>query len=444
MADISFLYFLLVLAFFVIASVPFFQYAKRKRRDIFEPIYLLTLTFLIQYWLRSVEAVTVGDVYLGTPPFPDDIINIWNVSWIYLMLAFALFLFGYYSKIGIAVANLFPTLHIQWSAKRSYFVVIILLLISVISYITLFEKLGGWRTYFTEKYVALTTLGTGYLYFFTSFATIALIISYIYLREFGRYRFAIFPIALIFLVIAVTSGTRSGLFIPIISLLIIRQYLMRKNSSSIKNLKNWKIIVIVCFVILIIFPIILAMRHTPIEEIIDDPLTVYRDLSYLYFSTMGTHYQSIAPFVYIIRDTPDVMDYQYGKTYFSVFTQWIPRQIWKNKPPSFAMVFTDKYFNSFYSLNKTIISPTILGEAYINFHIGGIVIAALASGIFWRAIYQYFVIRNRNSLSGIFIFSMILPFELIYWEGFLGAIYLPVATLMIGICVSILLLRRRK
>lgn len=443
MFDITFLYFLLVLAFFVIVSVPLFQYAIRKRRDIFEPIYPLTLTFLIQYWLRSVEAVITGNAYLGTPPFPDDIIKSWNVAWIYLLLAFTLFLWGYYSKIGVAVANLFPNLNIQWSVKKSYFVVLAILLISVISFVTLFEKLGGWHTYLTEKYVALTTLGTGYLYFFISFATIAFLISYIYFKEFGRYRFIIFPIALIFLTIALTSGTRGALFAPILSLFIIRQNLKKRRNNDLKNPGNWKIILIICFVIILVFPIILAIRDIPIKEIIDNPLAIYRNLSYLYFSITG-HYQSITPFIYIIRDTPSVLDFQYGKTYFSVLTQWFPRQIWKSKPPSFAMVFTDKYFNNFYSFNQTIISPTLLGEAYINFHIAGILLVALVSGIIWKAVYHYFVTRNKNSLSAIFIFSIILPFTLTHWESFFGAIYLPVATLVSGIFVSILLSKNKK
>jgi len=442
LTDTIFLYFLLTVAFFVIVSVPLFQYIRKKRRDIFEPVYLLTLTFLLQYWVKSVEAMTIGDAYLGTPPFSEELIKILSIAWIYLILAFTLFLFAYYSKIGVAVANLFPPLRFQWSVKKSYFVVVILLLISVMAYVMLFEKLGGWHTYLTEKYFTLTTLGTSYLYFFTSFASIALIISYVYLREFGRYRFAIFPIVLIFLVIAITSGTRSALLTPLISLLVIRQYLARKNNSIIKKLKNWKIIIVVCLFILIVFPVILAMRYKPLGEIIKNPLTVYSDLSYLYFSIIG-HYQSIAPFVNIIRDTPNVMDYQYGKTYLSALTQWIPRQIWENKPSSFAMVFTDTYFDGFYSRNKTIISPTVLGEAYINFHVGGIVVVALISGILWRAIYQYFVIRNRNTLSSIFIFSILLPFTLIYWEGFLGAIYLPMATLIVGIITSVALKRRQ-
>jgi hypothetical protein len=133
------------------------------------------------------------------------------------------------------------------------------------------------------------------------------------------------------------------------------------------------------------------------------------------------------------------MEYQFGWTYLTSLLQWIPRQIYPEKPASFAMEFTDSYIGNFYYDNITIISPTVLGEGYINFHIAGMFAVAVVSGMFWRFLYQYFTVRNGRSLSGMLLYSLIFPFTLVYWENFSGGFFQLIGTFVIGLLMCVFL-----
>jgi hypothetical protein len=87
------LYLLLAFSFFLILS-PIIN-IWRRRGDIFEPVFLLSVTFFMYFWLRCMYALIWGTPLLGNPPFPPDTIEAWNVTWLYLILAFVLFLSGY-------------------------------------------------------------------------------------------------------------------------------------------------------------------------------------------------------------------------------------------------------------------------------------------------------------------------------------------------------------
>lgn len=119
MFTIHFLYAQLVLAVGLIVAVPLYFYRTRRRRDLFEPMYVLSLTFFTQFWLRSCEALWSGNPFWGQPPYDDWLIETWAKTWSYLNCAYVLFLVGYYSPVPRALASRLPPLPREWHAKSA-------------------------------------------------------------------------------------------------------------------------------------------------------------------------------------------------------------------------------------------------------------------------------------------------------------------------------------
>jgi hypothetical protein len=144
------------------------------------------------------------------------------------------------------------------------------------------------------------------------------------------------------------------------------------------------------------------------------------------------------PLVYAVRDTPAVMDYQYGRTMLSMLVGWIPQKLWPNKPIyAFGRAFPQIYFRQ--DENCSTVGPTILGEAYINFHVFGIIFVSLISGILFRAVYLG-LIKHNPGPSGVFVYATTLPYLAAFWEYHFAAIpsvvIIFVGTIIISVALS--------
>jgi hypothetical protein len=85
----------------------------------------------------------------------------------------------------------------------------------------------------------------------------------------------------------------------------------------------------------------------------------------------------------IIADTPSTQPYRWGETYLPLFTKWIPRAIWPEKPrEDLGNRWAQDYGYLFYSDDITSFNLPWLPEMYMNFGVGGVVaISALVGGI---------------------------------------------------------------
>jgi oligosaccharide repeat unit polymerase len=75
----------------------------------------------------------------------------------------------------------------------------------------------------------------------------------------------------------------------------------------------------------------------------------------------------------------------YGETYLSTLTVWVPRQLWPNKLDSPAQLFSLMVFPN-RSYGDTV-PPGLLGEAWINFGLRGVVIVSLLTASVLRGVY---------------------------------------------------------
>lgn len=80
--------------------------------------------------------------------------------------------------------------------------------------------------------------------------------------------------------------------------------------------------------------------------------------------------------VEVFRLVPDPLEYQYGMTYLTFFTNLVPRKIWPGKFESAATYFSKETHGIYYSGISQ--EPcTALGEAYLNFSYFGVILLPL-------------------------------------------------------------------
>ena len=108
----------------------------------------------------------------------------------------------------------------------------------------------------------------------------------------------------------------------------------------------------------------------------------------------------------LIRDTPRVAPFQYGKTLGLFFVAFIPRIIWPGKPT----ITIGRYITDVYGSGPEIESstaPTQLGEFFINFGYPGIIVGMLMYGILLRFAHEI-LLCGKPTTPGYFVAVVVL------------------------------------
>jgi oligosaccharide repeat unit polymerase len=411
MSELSLLYFLLVMSFLALVVVPLYQYVKKKRRDLFEPVYLAAFIFLMMFWFRSVYVLVWGSDLMGERPFLPNILRAWNLSWLYLLLAIALFYRFYYSRVGVAVAHAFRPLPGKWSPGRAYVAVWILFGVGLASLLSLMEQFEPLASFLFRKPEVFSTLGTGPLVLLGQCVVLSLQVAYAVLlkrRSLGAWVVFIL-IALPALTAQAAQGMKGAFLFVFFSLLMLHHYIVRP-------IRLRFLLLFAAAGILLVFPAFTALRQASDVESYQQQWVYYSDPT-LALNIAVQRLSGIEALVFIVRDTPRVMNYQLGKTYLNVLVAWVPREIWPDKPLlGFGQIFTPLYLGHVFAPGGTTYAPTIFGEAYVNFSVAGIILVAVLGGIFLRSFYEFLMIRSRN-LSSTLVYAASLPYVLVGLEA---------------------------
>lgn len=114
----------------------------------------------------------------------------------------------------------------------------------------------------------------------------------------------------------------------------------------------------------------------------------------------------IHSFAHIYSLTPSVVPYQYGDTYSYLAIAWIPRVIWPDKPVA-------KGANDFFAIaynvtteegvKNTTFGVSLMGEGYINFGIGGVILVMAFLGLVTSLLEDIFA-GSESGPGGVAIF----------------------------------------
>tara|TARA_B100001059_G_scaffold13776_1_gene11140 strand:+ start:21569 stop:22990 length:1422 start_codon:yes stop_codon:yes gene_type:complete len=123
-------------------------------------------------------------------------------------------------------------------------------------------------------------------------------------------------------------------------------------------------------------------------------------------------------------------DFKYGSGYLFIFSSFIPRAIWPNKPVNIDTEVGNKVYNA-NAYGSGAVPPGLIAESYWNFGYLGILIITFIVGIFTRRLHNYFkIINNDNNKILLYVVCFIgIPYSCFgssITSALIGLIYLLV------------------
>ncbi|MEB2781268.1 O-antigen polymerase [Algoriphagus sp. C2-6-M1] len=248
-----------------------------------------------------------------------------------------------------------------------------LTLIPILFQIVMIFEMGGISAYVHSINLRVVMWqGYGiYLFFIRSILIINLIYFYFLIRSINinKRSFLFFLLhSLIFISISLLSGSRSTLLVNFILMLIMYNLI-------IKDVNILKIVSIGFAALLVAFVLGVARYGYSYE---DGELSTG-----LSNSNIDKKFE-FANFSYglfpidVISNKDILVDYYYGSTYFTIFSNFIPRFLWSNKPDTSGVIFTNTYYN--------------VHDGYSNYSTGFIVDGILNFGFIFGPILGFLII----------------------------------------------------
>lgn len=138
----------------------------------------------------------------------------------------------------------------------------------------------------------------------------------------------------------------------------------------------------------------------------------------------------------VISSTPNPVTYKYGLTYYPIFTKFIPRVIWKDKPEEITGNIWAKWYGLLNPYDfKTSFNLPWFTELYINFGPPGIIFGMIFFGMFLRFLVRIF---SASSNELLFLIGLVLTYEFYGPESHFS---LKVGNLLLGTIALYVFLR---
>ena len=167
--------------------------------------------------------------------------------------------------------------------------------------------------------------------------------------------------------VGLSSGGRTRTILPVITLMILYHYLVKRLS--------YKVVLPVLLIgipFLITFGVVRGSMYGGLESLVDSIKHVSIEDIRDFGVSKGMGSYGTEPLMIISED--HFSDYQYGKTYLSCITNFIPRSIWPGKPDSGGVVLTKFYQKETYTGTSHISTGAIV-EGILNWgYAGGVIL----------------------------------------------------------------------
>jgi hypothetical protein len=149
--------------------------------------------------------------------------------------------------------------------------------------------------------------------------------------------------------------------------------------------------------------------NTALDKHIDSVETTFQRVNHLHVTAA------------VIADTPSSIPFLYGQTYLPLFTKWIPRLLWPEKPiEDLGNRWARKYGYLNFDDYQTSFNLPWLTEMYINFGMAGIIMISLLIGLLFRFLSEM-LWRYPTDSSG-FALGLITGSPLMFVESHLSMV----------------------
>lgn len=353
-----------------------------KTHDLLSPFLLSSAFFALLFVVRPIYVLIFGSLYF------DLVVNSeQELNWVFLTLLLAFFCYLFFVIGYSLVKPRRPQVPAQWGmpvAEKTRLLILPGLIALAAGIAIQVSAAGGIDNFLEDKQLALTVGGTGYSWLLIQFFHIVFLVNLAAYRKGDLWQLTcVSMLALVAIGYGVVSGSKGMLFVPLLGAIVVRHYLVAAVRPS----------TVLALGILLVasFPLYNAYRHSP------GLIAAYEFVSELDWDLAGStmveqvlsrfhHFEAL---MYVLKYTGSRFEFQLGATYLPLIFVWIPRFWWDDKPiASFGKTFADTYFGDFFLGTGTAVSSTLMGEAYVNFHIPGALLASLAGGLLAGHLYK--------------------------------------------------------
>lgn len=352
---------------FLTAPFYIFPLYWSMRKGVFNPSTIFFIYSFLGCWLLGFlsEFTSIGPAIIVAP----WLINFDNIPWILMGLVNFLIFISYIvfkkRKTNTYIHNHYELL-IPRNRKINFYVVLVLFSV-VLEFSLALYLYQGMENWLRASYARIVIEDSKINFLFPLVLTINVFICVVYALLISKPRtvktnllfLTTVSIQLIYLVL---SGGRSMIFLLVISLISIRF----KNIS----LFNYIRIVVVGLTFVIASGYIISERYKAQNAVAQFEVNTHSIIQAAYTGLPFIDHIALSQ-IYIDRNGHD-----YGKTYLSVLTSFIPRSIWPEKP----IQLSRKMRNEFYGDIDGGIPPGLFGEALISFGYFGMVAIAMLFG----------------------------------------------------------------
>jgi|SRR3972149_2052773 len=368
--------------------------ALRGAFDYFEPINMFLLTFTLGYFIPAVMLISNPSVSgYNTLGWWDFDYNNLEQALIYSNLSLGSFLIGY----SIRSSSIHPVhpviIQNQTNTYQEYRIKVVLIALFTI-FVTssfLLRHLLGERT----------SRGIGYEYGFgilQPFTATGLYIPFLYYIFFySRKKFNILFAGMSFMYIlysVTTSGSRGGILIIILTLLIYRHYLVKK-------LNFWFLVTSFMFA----FFIIIYVGVYRLKAFSSFKMSYLIEMSrMIYLQT----FSGLEVLMVVLSQVPSNIPFYNGELIADAnLLPFIPRFFY---PVKKAIYGYNSFWEDFIQLISKAQSENFVslpGQFYLDFGILGIVVGSFIVGVFFKMVYRYFL-SNKSNRGVVFLYGLFL------------------------------------
>lgn len=334
---------------------------------------------------------------------------------LYGIIALVALYLGYWSKLGVAIANKIPKLFFFPTSRLNIITIsTFALLVGAISTHLFLIKIGGIEVMKNSARVIEEGIREGgrlYYSLFLDFTVIGFL--FLYICTLGKRKKIIEKVLFLsfigliicnFLILPF-KGYIVGFFV---FLLVINHYL--KKQFTLKKL------MLIISILVLILPLLNNYRNFGIESsglIWSNYLKTFKNPKTFSEITIGRS-AGADMFFLVLDKTPRLNPFLYGESLGKIFTAFIPRIFWPEKPWSFGVDFSKAYLDTPMLVSR---APSAIGELYANFHIFGVLIGFFLIGIFLKVVYTYCISHNTLRKENVMLYAIIVEKLIVLVDG---------------------------
>ncbi len=353
------------------------------RHYYFHPLFFILLPFGIGYVVRSFYIIFVDRTLMVG--FSDDALSNYLFSALLLVYLGTVCLWlGYCAPTGRAIAQRMPVFRSTFSMNRLGVIVLLTYLIAIGSSFIILRG-SGFGLSLVSFTVKKRDIPTVWLLVSSQFTVIAICLHYIYISSKGYWS--------IYSVLPWIAGTFFGLFMGaytssrtvILTIVVVALVLYNHRTHQLTK----KQIAFAIGGLLLFSSSLVGIRNmgSNAVERLQQNIQVTEMITTLVASR---DLADITTLAHIIRYIDITEDLRLGETMAGLFTRFIPRSLWPDKPLNLGVEVSDLFYDQ--PLNRggdTGVPPSLLAELFWNFHLPGVIAGMFIFGIFARWAYEY-------------------------------------------------------